>query len=237
MIAKFKRIEYSTNRFFLDCMHVGQQSTSDVEPCTSTTFPNQLEPEESLPLDGRRRKWQTILIPKMRFTCDDTISIAELTVVGKLIKNGTSNPTLQLWRQRNTRLRYRLRRGSSNMIELNPVECECCSRLNVSESEELDLVQCTFPGTITDDIQVQAGDIIGIEIPPKADTSFEIYFSNSTEVNLLFFRRQYTPGDNITLSDNNMIVSNKQPQIKLEIVPTSGKPSTIMIFTRFMIHE
>ena len=213
-------------------MHVGQQSTSDVEPCTSTTFPNQLEPEESLPLDGRRRQWQTILIPKMRFTCDDTISIAELTVVGKLIENGTSNPTLQLWRQRNER--YRLRRGSSNMIELNPIECECCSRLNVSESEELDLVQCTFPRTNTNDIQVQPGDIIGIEIPPKANTSFEIYFSNSTATNLLFFQGQYTARNNdnnrVSLSENNMNIS-KQPQIKLKIhVLTPGKPNMIMIF-------
>ena len=215
-------------------MHVGQQSTSDEESCTSTTFPNQLEPEESLPLEINGDQWWTILIPRMRFICDGTIRY-ELTVVGRL-KNGSLSPTLQLWR-RNRRRSFRLR-GMRTMIEFNSIkQCECCSRINSSESEELDLVQCTFPWTNTDDIQVQAEDIIGIEIPPTANTSFEIYFSNSAEVNLLFFQRKYTPGDNVKLSDNNMTVSNKQPQIKLEIVPTSGKPSTIMIFTRFMIHE
>ena len=202
-------------------------------------------PENSHPrarANGGTDCWQTILIPEISLTCDmfkTIVSVAELTVVGN-VQNGTLNPTIQLWQwlnNGNNQLNSLWRR---KMIELkiNSEECKmipeneanrvpgmdsASSAISFSAQDEsythsaADVFRCIV--NFSEYLTVYRRDILGIELPPKQNTTFEIlYLKNSTRRNriILFSGNYYETRPHI-LYRTNSTDTLQQPQINLRL--------------------
>ena len=70
-------------------------------------------------------------------------------------------------------------------------------------------------------VSVQFGDILGIELPPTNDASFDLYFTDRGPVNYVFQQQLSSTVNTITKSS----VVKEQPQITLDII--SGTRNTV----------
>ena len=162
----------------------------------------QLMPANSQPLaNGVIDGWQTILIPELSLMCGmskTTVSIAELTVLGNMQMNGTLNPTIQIWRQSNEdKNRYSLR---DDDLRLYSNECKLIqgneaqfsgmvlssTRANANRQSATKF-RCELKFTKDLSVNVNSKYILGIELPPKQTTMFEILLKNSTQRNYYIY--------------------------------------------------
>ena len=125
---------------------------------------------------------KTILIPSMEFTCNGTI--AGWTVSGKA-GQGTEPPKLQIWR-RNIATDvdsedYYHKQGSAIPIdpEADGVECEEILTCN-------NTFQCRLNETYQIAVQSET-DIVGIELPPLLNQSFELFFTSDSNISRYMF--------------------------------------------------
>ena len=196
-------------------------------------------PENSQPLarsNGGTDGWQTILIPEISLTCGmskTTVSIAELTVLGDMKMNGTLNPTIQIWRQSNEdNNQYSF--GGNRMIDLrlnSDTECKLIQENQVGAlrtESAATIFQCTVTVNFDKDLKIQRRDILGIGLPPKPDTTFEILFNfNNSNLSNYVFPGKYSHPHTLNLNSMNFTDSefllNQQPQINIILKKNPGK--------------
>ena len=189
--------------------------------------------------NGDIDSWQTILILKISLTCgmsETVVSAAELTVVGNVQMNGTLNPTIQLWQWskqsnswwRRKMIKLRINSEECKMIPENEVNqmpgMDPTSGANLKASSAADsytqstadVFRCTV--NFNEDLIVQSKDILGIELPPKQNTTFEIFFiENSTRRNYIILFSNYYETRPRTLNLINSTDTLQQPQINLRL--------------------
>ena len=239
LIFTTKNFQISINN---NVQHIHTFPLAGKANCTKG-FITQLMPANSHPqANGYIDGWQTILIPKISLTCGmlkTIVSVAELTVVGN-VQNGTLNPTIQLWRWRQSEIDknqlYNLQRY--NMIELR-IKSEECKMIPENEANQvpgMDSASGAIASSALDESYAQSAadvfrcivnfseyltvyhrDILGIELPPKQNTTFEIlFFKNSTLRNRIFSGNYYeTRPHFLNLINSTNIL--QQPQIKLRL--------------------
>ena len=183
-------------------------------------------PESSHPLASGsidHEDWQTVLIPEKSLTCgrSTTVSVAELTVLGNMQMNGTLNPTIQIWRQSNkdnNQKEYSLR-GRMIDLRLNSNKCKLIqeNQMPTHTRSAAEIFQCTITVNFDKDLTIQRRDILGIKLPPKPYTTFEILFNfnNSNPSNYVFPGNYSRPH---TLNQmNSTEILDVEPQLKMLI--------------------
>ena len=76
------------------------------------------------------------------------------------------------------------------------------------------MFQCTLE--ISTQISVLPGDILGVELPPTNDDSFELYFTGGGPINYIF---NWQLSSSVELATG--MAANEEPQITLDVI--SGK--------------
>ena len=126
---------------------------------------------------------ETRLIPMMEFTCNGTI--VGWTVSGR-VGQGTQPPKLQIWRRSSNtdEDEYYHKRGPAIPINLDAegVECEESSMCNQT-------FQCQLSEAYQTTVQSEI-DIVGIELPPLENQSFELFFTNGSNSQNVWYWQQ-----------------------------------------------
>jgi hypothetical protein len=128
------------------------------------------------PTRGSSSSTVTRLIPDLKFTCDGIIT--ELTVGGRG-RPGSQDPKIQVWRE------YMNQPGTyfKPVPDVAVNATVCSGSVNMLSTG---VFQCTLEEAFR--VEVQAGDILGIELPPTEDQDFEVHFTNPSggPVNYVF---------------------------------------------------
>ena len=103
----------------------------------------------------------SILIPGMKFTCNANITNV---TVGGMRRNGRFLDSMKLciWKENATKPGVYHKSGKTIVLELNNM----CNRQNRP---------CTLQLMGRNQISVERGDILGIELPPSEDADFELH--------------------------------------------------------------
>ena len=110
------------------------------------------------------------LIPEMTFTCNGTI--VGFTVAGRQRTERSMNPIVQIWRQNSSQNIYY--RAS---VEEIVVDKETCGEISTVFQGSDDTDDQVWNLNATNRVPVQAGDILGLLLPPTNDTSFQLSFA------------------------------------------------------------
>lgn len=118
----------------------------------------------------------------MKFTCSGTI--VGWTVAGRQRGGGTQYPKLQVWREDSSRRDYYNKQGRDIQVDAQGSACELITQTCGQ------VFQCRLRST--NRVTVQSGDILGVELPPKDNSSgFDLYFiSVPNTQDHYIFRRQ-----------------------------------------------
>ena len=184
---------YHSSHLFLS--HAAQQCTEN--------FRHKIESAEG----SRRGQMSTIetrIIPNMRITCSGTI--VALIITGTRRVNGTQDPKLQIWRENKAQC------GSYKKV-VPEIVLHGSSCSNITHIVPASIFRCTLEQSFH--VSVQLGDILGIELPPVDDATFDIYFTGGGPVNYIFQQQLSSTVDTIT----KVSVTEEQPQITLDITP------------------
>ena len=119
---------------------------------------------------GQSNSIETRLIPDLEFTCNGTI--VGLTVLGRL-REGTVDPKIQIWRRNEATEDAYYIQGE---IPINFTSCEEITQLSSGS---------TFHCRVNESLQitVESGlDILGVELPSLEEQSFELFFTNGSQL-------------------------------------------------------
>ena len=164
------------------------------------------------------------LIPEMNFACNGTV--VGLTVAGRWEReSGTTSPTIQIWRQDKSSKNIYHRTNASIAIRIDESVCVDTSALfqrSVS-ADSAQVWQCT---TSNSTLVVQAGDILGLLLPPGNDTSFQMSFARVSRgpTNYVFAEPDQQKVLCFDLSDTTgaaISLSQELPQVAIQV--ESGK--------------
>ena len=162
------------------------------------------------------------LIPEMTFTCNGTI--VGFTVAGRQqTKQQTTqfmNPNVQIWRQNSSQNVY----YHTNLSEIAIDEDECFESFIVLQgSTDKDQVwYCNL--SAANRVPVQAGDVLGLLLPPREQSSFQISFASVSRgpTNYVFENDQEMLSTYANLS-NVVSINYHLPQISVQVESDSGK--------------
>ena len=123
---------------------------------------------------GNTSIFTTKLFPDLRFGCNGTIVRMVVAVDNK---RGQHSPKLQIWREDKAQTGIYHRQGAEiQIIDDNPA----CIR----DRRSHDVFQCTLNEMYY--ISVQPGDILGLELPPRNNVDFDIYFTPGGPTSYIF---------------------------------------------------
>ena len=186
------------------CYTFATADQDDADGCTSG-FPNQLVTQVRRAINDS----VTVLIPEMMFTCNGTVT--GFTVAGSQAKR-QQDPVIQIWRGDLSHSNQGVYYNKRADIAINKSVCE--NRL----ARELN--RAVFHCNLFESFQVtvQAGDILGLDIPSPADDDFYVIFASSTQgpENFVFDSRPLPSP--ISLS-NASSINYQLPQLTLLIEP------------------
>ena len=148
------------------------------------------------------------LIPEMNFTCNGTVE--KVMVAGKIQKGSNRIPMqLQIWRPENN-ITEQYRRV--NNISLSPMSDSLNS---IGKLRIIDDVIPVYECKLNMKVLVEPGDILGIELPHRRNTGFELYsITESQLTNYIFKHGQSNTTLDLSKSDKE---TTSQPLIRLEI--------------------
>ena len=166
------------------------------------------------------------LIPEMNFACNGTV--VGITVAGRWLKESraTSLPTVQIWRQDKSSKNVYHRTNASIAIRIDESVCvdtSACALFQRSVSADSGQVwQCT---TSNSTLVVQAGDILGLLLPPGNDTSFQMSFARVSRgpTNYVLAEPDQQKVLSFDLSDTTGAISLSQELPQVAIRVESGK--------------
>ena len=141
------------------CIHVGQSEclTSTNISCTEGSY------------RGRHDTIETRLLFSMNFTCHGTI--VGWTVTGEKIQGRTQYPELQVWRADPSQgSDYYYKPGQD--IPVNPDGPACETVTQTCDQ----IFQCRLRAA--NQVSVQPGDILGVELPQPDSSGFLLYFAS-----------------------------------------------------------
>jgi hypothetical protein len=120
-------------------------------------------------------------------------------------KRGQHSPKLQIWREDKAQNGTYYRLGADIAIVDNNPAC-------IREDRSDDISRCTLNETFQ--ISVQPGDILGLELPPRDDVDFDIYFTPGGPVSYIF---EGKVNSTVNISEAAYNESNYLPQISLVV--------------------
>ena len=130
------------------------------------------------------------------------------TVTGRT-RNGKVDPKIQIWRENKAQCGTYYKPVADIVIEGSS-----CDNLTII-SDPLQAVKtylCSLKTSAV--VSVQPGDILGIELPPRNDSDFELYFTIGGTMNYIF---QQQLSSTVQLA-TKVSVSEDLPQIKLDVL-------------------
>ena len=142
------------------------------DQCTHR-FPNVQVAEGSG--QGNANKVTTRLFPDLRFGCRGNLVRFTVALVDRT--TGEQSPKIQIWRPNDTQPCVYYKPGPDIPIVRSS---SVCLRDRFSGG----IFQCTLNETFQ--VQVQPGDILGLELPPENDDDLDIYFTDKGPVNYVF---------------------------------------------------
>lgn len=147
----------------------------------------------------------TRLIPDLKFTCDGIIT--QFTVGGRG-RPGSKDPMIQVWRECGNQPGTYFKPVTD--IALNAIVCDGGENML-----SMGVFQCTLEEAFR--VEVQAGDILGLELPPTDNQDFEVHFTNASggPVNYVFQGQVLSIAE---LADRDSEVED-QPQINITLAP------------------
>ena len=192
------------------CYTLTAANQDDSDGCTAG-FPDQI-------VSGVRQSINnsvTVLIPEMMFTCNGTVT--GFIVAGSQVR-GEQDPIIQIWREDLSHSNQGVYYNTVAGIAINETVCE--NGLVVQEGEEASRAVFHCDLTRSFQVTVQAGDILGLEIPPQADDDFFVLFTSSTKAPMNFVFDSQPLASPVSPS-NVSSINYQLPQITLQI--ESGK--------------
>ena len=164
--------------------------------------------KDVLSFDGRIRGQNTTvetrLIPSMRFTCNGTI--AGFTVTGVDRNAGDQDPKIQVWRENKSQCGSYQKRASEIIVHASS-----CETLTPLQSQmQVGIFHCALYPELR--VDVQCGDVLGIELPPINNADFDFYFTDGGPINYVF---QQQLSNEIDTNINRPLMVEEQPQITL----------------------
>ena len=133
--------------------------------------------------------YETRLIPEMMFTCDGTLT--ELIVAGR-ISNGTTYPKVQLWREIESDFQFDQSYTKYAEIQIDAEQSAACESYIVEVFPGCDpMFRCLLSPSYQ--VNVRAGDIIGVELPHLDDQGFELYFRTGSQTHYIWRGQVLSP--------------------------------------------
>ena len=153
------------------------------------------------------------LIPEMTFTCNGTI--VGFTVAGRQWTEGSVDPIVQIWRQNSSQNIYY--RTSVDEIVVNKETCGETSTVSQGSSDNDQVWYCNL--NATNRVPVQAGDILGLLLPPRNDSSFQLSFARVSRgpTNYVFEDQEVQAVDLCNKTGTKL--NQEQPQIAVQVEP------------------
>ena len=146
----------------------------------------------------------TRLIPDLQFTCNGRIT--QLTVGGAIHSVGQQQPKIQIWREQASQCGIYFKPVPD--LSLNGSICDG-GTTTLSSGVYHCLLKEAFQ------LEVQQGDILGLELAPKSDDSFEFFFTNGGSRNYVFQNQLSPTGSTVLSSRANEV--EEQPQISIVV--------------------
>ena len=135
------------------------------------------------------------------------------TITGRTT-NGEMDPKIQIWRENKAQCGTYYKPVADIVIE----STSCNNLTTLSDpSQAVKIYVCSLKTSAV--VSVQIGDILGIELPPRYDDDFELYFTTGGTTNYIF---QQQLSSTVKLA-TRASVSEDLPQIKLDVL--SGESS------------
>ena len=156
---------------------------------------------------GHSSNITTRLIPDLKFTCHGIIT---QFIIGGSIRSGLQDPMIQVWRERINQPPGTYFKPVPDIVVNETV---CSGDVTTSS---MGVFQCTLKEAFR--VEVQAGDILGLELPPTDDQDFEVHFTNTSggPVNYVF-QGQVLSTAKLAERDSEV---NDQPQINITLAPS-----------------
>ena len=130
------------------------------------------------------------------------------TVTGRA-RNGKMDPKIQIWRENKAQCGTYYKPVADIVIE----RTSCNNFTTLSDpSQAVKTYLCSLKTSAV--VSVQPGDILGIELPPRNDSDFELYFTIGGTMNYIF---QQQLSSTVQLA-TRVSVSEDLPQIKLDVL-------------------
>ena len=143
----------------------------------------------------------------MRFTCNGTI--VGFTVTDMNRNTGPQDPKIQAWRENKSQCVSYQKLDSEIIVHPNS-----CKPLTVLQSQmQVRIFHCALHSALR--VDVQYGDILGIELPPINNADFDLYFTDGGPINYVF---QQQLSNEIDTNINRSHMVEEQPQITLDVV-------------------
>ena len=172
----------------------------------------------------------TRLIPDLQFTCNGRIT--QLTV-GGAIRSGQQQPEIQIWREQASQCGTYFKPVPD--FSFNESVCDG-GRTILSSGVYHCLLKEAFQ------LEVQQGDILGLELAPKRNDGFEFFFTNGGPRNYVFLNRFSSTGSTVLSSRATEVEEQPQINIVVEIAALPkgrynyfGKPHIAMMKLTFTI--
>lgn len=168
-------------------------------------------------------KYILYLIPEMNFTCNGTI--VGFTVAGRQRTGprSTDDPIIQIWRQNSSNVYYK-----TNGSDIAMACAETFSRIVFQGSNINDQVwECNLSAINLHQVTVQAGDILGLLLPPRNNVSFHLSFARVSRGPTNYTFEEW-PLLAVDLDVTRMNSSRALPQIAVQV--ESGMQSYLLDF-------
>ena len=157
------------------------------------------------------------LIPEMEFTCNGTI--AGFTVAGRLRRGrnqpNRNDPIIQIWRQNSSQLSIYYITNSQELAIDKGMCAESSIVFPQGSTDSRDQVwKCNLRDT--NRVPVQAGDVLGLLLPPQQNTSFRLSIARVSKgpTNHVFESQELTYQ---TVNLSNAMFENNLPQIAVNV--------------------
>ena len=149
----------------------------------------------------------------MNFTCCNK-TIASFTVTGRTPK-GQWNPEIQIWRENSSHpsIYHKIHSGIPVHKPGRDSEIVCANgTIRIASRTYLCILNTKFQ------LPVEMGYILGLELPPTSNHSFDIYFTSGGPTNYVFLEKL---SSTINLSSSDSQVQQLIPQISFSF--TTGQ--------------
>ena len=168
----------------------------------------------------------TRLIPDLQFTCNGRIT--QFTV-GGMIRSGQQQPKIQIWREQASQCGTYIKPVPD--LSLNGSICDG-GRTILSSGVNHCLLKEAFQ------LEVQQGDILGLELAPKRNGNFEFFFTNGGPRNYVFQNQLSSTGSTVLSSRASEVQEEPQINIVVETALPTGWSSIVVIITKkkYLIH-